>query len=120
MSYHMKTILFYESEAKPDPSLWGLDQWSNRLIECLFRLEHNLIRGSCPNYFMIGINQFESFPQEKRYLLAQEVQQFRNSLIYQPINHGSWLAVEPSHPKQSLVQCIYPLTPPPMSYAVIS
>ena len=69
---------------------------------------------------MSGINQFESFPHEKRYLLAQEVQQLRNILIYQPVNHGSWLAVEPSHPKQSLVQCIYPLTPPPMSYAVIS
>ena len=109
-SYHMKTILFYECEAKPHPFLWGFDQLRNRLIEFLLRLEHTLITGFCPNYFMSVINQFESFPPEKRYRLTAEVQQLKNSLI---------LAAESSYSKQSLVQCMYPPTPPSMPCAVI-
>ena len=112
-SYHMKTILFYECEAKPHPFLWGFDQLSNRLIDCLLRLEHCLITGFCPNYFMSVINQFESFSPDERYRLTAEVQHLKNSLIYQPIYPRFWLAAEPSYPKQSLVQYIYPLTPLP-------
>ena len=112
-SYHMKTILFYECEAKPHPFLWGFDQLSNRLIDCLLRLEHCLRTGFCPNYFMSVINQFESFSPDERYRLTAEVQHLKNSLIYQPIYPRFWLAAETSYPKQSLVQYIYPLTPLP-------
>ena len=100
----MKTILFYECEAKPHPFLWGFDQLSNRLIDCLLRLKQSLITGFCPNYFMSVINQFESFPPDERYRLTVEVQH----LIDQHIYPRFWLAAEPS-----LVQCMYPPTPLP-------
>ena len=106
----MKTILFYECEAKPHPFLWGFDQLSNRLIDYLLRLEHSLITGFCLNYFMSVINQSESFPPDERYRLTAEVQHVKNSLIYQHIYPRFWLEAEPSYPKQSLVQYIYPLT----------
>lgn len=106
-SYHMKTILFYECEAKPHPFLWGFDQLSYRLIDCLLRLKQSLITGFCPNYFMRIINQFESFPPHERYRLTAEVHQH---LTYQHIYPGFWLAAEPS---LAFVQYIYPPTPLP-------
>ena len=81
----MKTILFYEYEAKPHPFLWDFHQWSKILIDCLWRLEHSLIMGFCPNYFMSGINQFEScFPPEEGRRLAAEVQHLKNVLYTSP------------------------------------
>lgn len=119
-SYHMKTILLYESEDKPHPISWGFDQWSNRLFDCLSKLEFFLTKEFCPNYFMKDINLFESFSPEEICWLAAKVHQLKNFATYQPIYPGFWLAAEPSYPKQSLVRCKYPLTPPSMACARIT
>lgn len=120
-SYHMKTILLYECEDKPHPVFWGFDQWSNRLIDCLSKLEYSLKTGFCPNYFMKDINLFESFTHQEISWLAAEVHQLKNYfLIYQPIYPRFWLVAEPSYPKQSLVRYKYPLIPPSMACARIT
>ena len=118
-SYHMKTILLYECEGKPHPIFWGFDQWSNRLIDCLSKLEYNLTTGFCPNYFMKDINLLESFSPEEISWLAAQVHQLTNFLKYKPIHPGFRLAAEPSYPRQSLVRYNYPLAPPSMACARI-
>ena len=71
-SHHMKKILFYECEAKPHPILLGFCQWS--ITDWLTFWRGQLNNGVFPNYFMTGINLFESFsPQEKLSWLAAEV-----------------------------------------------
>ncbi|XP_068671833.1 cyclic GMP-AMP synthase-like receptor 1 [Montipora foliosa] len=61
-SYHLKTMLLYECEAKPSPSNWTFDCLGDRFMGLLQRLEDCLRQKNCPHHFMREFNLFETFP----------------------------------------------------------
>ncbi|XP_068762756.1 cyclic GMP-AMP synthase-like receptor 1 [Montipora capricornis] len=64
-SYHLKTMLLYESEANPHPSNWIFDRLGDRFMGLLQRLGDCLRQKKCPHYFMRELNLFETFPEQK-------------------------------------------------------
>lgn len=84
-SYHLKTIMFFQCQAKPDPRNWNFDLLKDRLYDFLSTLEYLLLERFCPMFFMTEINLFENaFSHQRGYELAEEVHHLRNSYELSP------------------------------------
>jgi hypothetical protein len=59
-SYHLKSIMFYEREENPNPSLWTDDQLATRFKSALARLLMCLRNRKCLHYFIRDINLFDA------------------------------------------------------------
>ena len=77
-SYHLKTILFYECEAKPQSQQWSSNCLGERFLSLLKRLEKCLEQKSCPHYFIRDFNLFEPLNRQKCLELAGRVGRFRS------------------------------------------
>ena len=77
-SYHLKTILFYECEAKPQSKQWSSDCLGERFLGFLHRLENCLQQKSCPHYFIRDFNLFEPLNRQKCLELAGRVRRIRS------------------------------------------
>ncbi|XP_067043837.1 cyclic GMP-AMP synthase-like receptor 1 isoform X2 [Acropora muricata] len=73
-SYHLKTMLFFESEANPHHSHWSFNRLGERFLGLLKRLENCLRQRNCPHYFMREFNVFEVFPQQRCAELCGKIQ----------------------------------------------
>lgn len=77
-SYHLKTILFYECEAKPQSQQWSTNCLGERFLGLLHRLENCLQQKSCPHYFIRDFNLFEPLDCQKCLELAGRVRRIRS------------------------------------------
>ena len=73
-------------------SYWAFISGVLHIVWLFVEVRGQLNDGFFPNYFMIGINLFESFSPQEISWLAAKVQQLENSLIYQ---HIWWICLDP-------------------------
>ena len=76
-SYHLKTILLHECEAKPQPSQWNYSHLGQRFLDLLHRLENCLEQSNCPHYFIRNLNLFGAFNRQICLDLARKVRGVR-------------------------------------------
>lgn len=60
-SYHMKTLILWESERYPDTEDWNETMLSARFLSAVRRILGYLNRKMCPHYFLGSVNLFENF-----------------------------------------------------------
>ena len=80
-SYHLKTILFFECEAKPQSRQWSSDCLAERFLDLLRRLENCLRQKSCPHYFIRDFDLFEPLEPQKCAELAGTVKMIRSQAV---------------------------------------
>ena len=80
-SYHLKTVLLYECEAKPYDYQWDNTCLGDRFLDHLRRLQKCLESKNCPDYFLRDYNLFEKLDPQK----CKELAGIVKKIISEPI-----------------------------------